>query len=64
MSNVFLGSEIIVMSVEDARRLIAALFKVRPSKEEMKELQRLGILNILMDLHSAVKRHDAEVEDV
>lgn len=57
----FLGSEVIIISVEDAHKLVSLL---EPNKTKMEELQRLGILDILMDLRYAVKRHTFFVPEV
>jgi hypothetical protein len=55
---IFLGSEVVVMSVDDARRLVVNLRKIHA----VQELQRMGILDILIALQSAVKRHDESEE--
>jgi len=57
----FLGSEVIVMSVDDARRLVMSL--LRPDRARIEELQRLGILDILMDLQSVIKQRELEADD-
>lgn len=55
-SAIFLGNEVIIISVDDARKLVAALLV--GSVEKARELQRLGVLGIVTGLQSAVMRHD------
>jgi len=57
----FLGSEVIIMSVDDARRLVMSL--LRPDRARIEELQQLGVLDILMDLQSVIKRRELEADD-
>jgi len=59
----FLGSEVVIMSVDDARKLVKNLLRSK-TKAEIEELQQLGVLDILMDLRSAVRRHDFIVPEV
>ena len=57
---IYLGSEIVVLDIGDARTLVhAMLFQ---SKEEYEKLQRRGILEILENLRDAVRRYDAMQE--
>lgn len=58
----FLGSEVIIISVDDARKLVMNLLGSDRAKTE--ELQRLGILDILLDLRYAIKRHISSVSEV
>lgn len=59
MSNgIFLGSEVIVMSVNDARKLINSFPSC--SRIDIETLQRRGVLDVLDALRSAVRRHDYE----
>lgn len=52
-----LGSEIVVMSAEDARKLVDAFHG--PDKAlSYKHLQKLGILEVLNAMRDAVRRYD------
>jgi len=59
-SAIFLGSEVIIISVKDVRRLVRPLVRNEATLIEMKEL---GILDILMYLQGAVTRYDQEMLD-
>ena len=58
----FLGSEVIIMSVEDARKLMQAIL-VESDRARLRQLEKLGILDILEDLRSVIRRYDYEVAD-
>lgn len=57
-----LGSEVIIMSVEDARKLMQAIL-VESDRAHLRRLEKLGLLGILEDLRSVIRRYDYEVED-
>jgi hypothetical protein len=59
----FLGSEVIIMSVKDADILAMNLLSPK-TRARLDELQQLGVLDILLDLESAVKRHEWYVPEV
>ena len=61
MPNILLGSEVIIMSVEDARKLIQAIL-AESDRARLKRLEKLGFLNLLEELRSAVRRYDYNVE--
>ena len=55
MAKILLGSEVIIISVDDARKLVNA----RPvSRNDLETLQQHGALSVLEDLSSAVRRYD------
>jgi hypothetical protein len=58
---IFLGSDVVIISMKDARKLVRALLGLSTAK--VKELQELGILGILTDLDSAIRRYDWEKDD-
>lgn len=58
---IFLGNEVIIISMKDARKLVKALLGLSTAKA--RKLQELGILGILTDLDSAIRRHDIEEEN-
>ena len=56
------GGEVVVMSAEDARKLVDAFYRPGCKALSYKELRELGILKILDKLDAAVKRCD-HIED-
>jgi len=58
----FLGSEVIIISVDDVRKLMQVIL-AESDRARLKRLEELGLLNLLTELRSAVRRHDYEVED-
>jgi len=52
-----LGSETVILNIEDARKLIKA-FLTREEKERLRDLQDWGVLDLLGELRDAVKRYD------
>jgi len=56
---IILGEDAIVIDMKDARKLVNA-FLTNRGLEDIKELQKLGVLNLLDELRSAVRRHDGE----
>jgi len=59
MDSMFLGSEVVIMSVDDARKLVVNLLGCS-DRAMIEELQQLGVLDILMDLRSAVRRQELQ----
>lgn len=55
-----LGSEVVIMPIDDARKLVKIFLE---SRSDIERLQRLGILDILENLRSAVRRYDYDLED-
>lgn len=53
-----LGSDVIIMPIDDARKLMR-VHLVDSSKERLKRLQKLGILDVILELQNAVRTHDA-----
>lgn len=57
---VLLGNEIVILSIEDARKLTSAL--LRPGCD-VRGLQRLDVVEILVALRDAVRRYDYDDEE-
>jgi len=56
-----LGSDIIIMPIDDARKLVR-VHLVDSSKEKLELLQELGILEVILVLQSAIRTHDASFD--
>ncbi len=52
-----LGSETIILNIEDARKLVKA-FLTREEKERLRDLQDWDVLDLLDKLRDAVRRYD------
>ena len=57
---VLLGNEIVILSIEDARKLTSAL--LRPGYD-VRGLQQLDVLKILVALRDAVRSYDHDDEE-
>lgn len=55
-----LGSEVVVIGIEDARKL--KRLAAGRSKEEYERLQALGVLGVLQQIRDAVDRYDASFD--
>lgn len=59
LDRILLGNEVIIMSIDDARKLMQAIL-AESDLARLNRLQELGFLDLLTELRSAVKRHDYE----